>query len=99
MSYDGPGIYQHYKGGYYRVLGVAKHESSDIKLVIYHSYSLDHDMSRWMEGVDWVARPLNQEDGPDAFNDLLTQLPDLPVGDPGWYPRFKKIRATGGIIP
>jgi len=62
MSYDGPGIYQHYKGGYYRVFGVAKHESNSAMLVIYHSYSVEHDLSRWMQGADFVARPLNIED-------------------------------------
>jgi Protein of unknown function (DUF1653) len=91
MSYEGPGIYRHYKGGYYRVVGTAKHESDGTYLVIYHSYSVDHDLSRWMDGVDWVARPLNPTDGADCFNDMLTELPDLPPDDPAWYPRFKKV--------
>jgi hypothetical protein len=69
MSYDGPGIYRHYKGGHYRVLGVAQHESTGAKTVIYHSYSVEHDLGRWMDGVEFVARPLNIGDGPDAFNE------------------------------
>ena len=87
MSYEGPGIYEHYKGGYYRVLGVAKHESYGIKIVIYHSYSVEHDIGRWMEGVDFVARPLNGEDGEDPFNGNV-QKPSSP----GFVvPRFRKI--------
>lgn len=66
--YDGPGIYQHYKGGYYRVIGVGKHESSGALVVIYHSYNIDYDLPRFVEGVDFVCRPLNHEDGNDAFN-------------------------------
>lgn len=66
--YEGPGIYQHYKGGYYRVLGIAKHESTDVELVIYHSYSVEHDLARWQDGVEFVARPLNDSDGEHPFN-------------------------------
>jgi hypothetical protein len=95
--YDGPGIYRHYKGGYYRVLGVAKHESTASKLVIYHSYSVDHDMDRWMDGVDWVARPLNTEDGSDAFNQGVIAP---GTGSPGaaTVQRFEKERAMGGVV-
>ena len=42
------GIYQHYKGGIYRVIGVANHSETLEKLVIYKS--LEND-SLW-------ARPL-----------------------------------------
>jgi hypothetical protein len=90
MSYQGPGIYKHYKGGYYRVVGTAKHESDGNYLVIYHSYSVDHDLSRWMDGVDWVARPLNVTDGQDAFNqDVIAP----GTGHPGaaTIPRFEKV--------
>jgi hypothetical protein len=84
--YEGPGIYMHYKGGHYRVIGVAKHESTSQKLVIYHSYSVGHDLGRWMEGVDFVARPLNSDDGDDAFN-----KPVRP-GSESQAPRFQKVR-------
>jgi hypothetical protein len=70
--YSGPGIYQHYKGGYYRVLGVSQHESGGQRLVIYHSYSVEHEVERMREDVDFVARPLNAADGEDPFNALVT---------------------------
>lgn len=68
MPYDGPGIYLHHKGGFYRVIGVGKLEKTHEKVVIYHSYNLDHDLPRMAEGVDFVCRPLDAEDGEDAFN-------------------------------
>ena len=71
MNYEGPGIYAHYKGGYYRVLGVSKHESTGVKTVIYHSYNIEHDLDRWMDGVDFVARPFNRTDGKDPFNSMV----------------------------
>jgi hypothetical protein len=30
-----PGRYQHYKGGFYEVLGVARHSETDEELVVY----------------------------------------------------------------
>lgn len=43
-----PGIYQHYKGGLYRVIGVAHHSESRDQLVLYQSLA---DNQLW-------ARPL-----------------------------------------
>lgn len=66
--YDGQGIYRHYKGGYYRALGIAQHESTGLMTVIYHSFSLDHELDRASRGVQFIARPLNDSDGADAWN-------------------------------
>ena len=30
-----PGIYQHYKGKYYRVVGIAKHSETEEEFVLY----------------------------------------------------------------
>lgn len=32
-----PGIYEHFKGGWYEVIGVAEHTESAEKLVVYHA--------------------------------------------------------------
>jgi hypothetical protein len=68
MPYEGPGIYRHYKGGFYRVIGIAEHESNGTRLVIYHSYNIEHDISQATRGNNFIARPLNAEDGDDAWN-------------------------------
>ncbi|MFT6915963.1 MAG: hypothetical protein ACJAWL_002280 [Motiliproteus sp.] len=44
-----PGRYRHYKGGEYRVLGIARHSETDEELVVYQP--------QYGEGALWV-RPL-----------------------------------------
>jgi len=90
--YEGPGIYRHYKGGYYRVLGVAKHESRGTETVIYHSYSIDHDLDRFMQGVDFVARPLNEVDGPDPFNSFVVVHDGDPEISSQRISRFRRVK-------
>jgi hypothetical protein len=36
-----PGLYAHYKGGRYRVIGVATHSESEEQLVVYQSIQTD----------------------------------------------------------
>lgn len=83
--YEGPGIYKHYKGGHYKVLGLARHEDTTARLVIYHSYSLAHELERVVVGIDFIARPLEPMDGESAFN--------TPVrcGTRNEEPRFVKV--------
>lgn len=78
-------MYKHYKGGHYRVLGLAQHESNAQRLVIYHSYSIEQDLERLAEGIEFVARPLNSEDGESAFNTPVR------MGSESQAPRFTKI--------
>lgn len=68
MSYDGPGVYRHYKGGLYGAIGVAEHETTGQKTVIYRSFDGDRTAARLARGVDYINRPLNEEDGADAWN-------------------------------
>lgn len=68
MSYEGVGTYQHYKGGKYTALGVGEVEHNGKKMVVYHSHDGDHEDERADRGVDFVLRPLTDEDGPDAWN-------------------------------
>jgi hypothetical protein len=83
MSYEGPGLYRHYKGGIYIALGVAEDEATRTKRdVIYFSCSDAHEAFRASRGVQFIRRPLNPEDGPDAWNEM--------VGDP-LAPRFERL--------
>lgn len=41
-----PGLYRHFKGGKYRVLGVAAHSESGEELVVYRS--VDDDAGMWV---------------------------------------------------
>jgi hypothetical protein len=93
MPYFGPGIYEHYKGGHYRAVGLGQHESTGAKFVIYHSYSVEHDLKRFVEGVDFVIRPLNLIDGEDAWNDLV-EGPEVEIGGPELVPRFRKLKSV-----
>ena len=49
MSQITPGIYRHFKGGMYRVLGMARHSETLEELVVYQSLA---------DGAFWV-RPAN----------------------------------------
>jgi hypothetical protein len=70
MSYAGPGRYRHYKGGTYYVLGIGEGEADGRKMVIYYSESAAHEEERAARGVDFVLRPLDSDDGVDAWNEL-----------------------------
>ena len=49
MNEPRPGLYRHYKGQHYTVLGVARHSETDERLVVYRPEYGDRDL--------WV-RPL-----------------------------------------
>lgn len=96
MSYDGPGEYLHYKGGTYTVLGVAEHESTGQKFVIYESHAVEHNAERLARGADLIARPLDVEDalpakGEDPWNsDAVIAVPGTDI--PALVTRFRKVQ-------
>ncbi len=45
-----PGIYRHYKGKTYKVLGVAKHSETEDKLVVYQA--LYGERGLWVRPLD-----------------------------------------------
>lgn len=58
------GVYKHYKGGYYQVLGVAEHTETGQKMVVY--ISLDAKMA----GPRMRVRPLK---GPEGFTTIASK--------------------------
>lgn len=51
------GIYQHYKGGFYQVLGVAQHTETGEEMVVYVS------LDATLPGPRMRVRPLHGENG------------------------------------
>jgi hypothetical protein len=91
MNYEGPGIYQHYKGGIYDVLGLGVREETVIKphdrpvdeehqnptiVVIYKPLTPGSMLGRGeFHGVDFWERTLEDF---DAQVDLVGQI-DVPL--------------------
>jgi len=53
------GIYKHYKGGEYRVLGIAKHSETCEELVVYQSLS---DKELWARPKNMFLESVNIND-------------------------------------
>lgn len=96
--YEGPGVYRHYKGGLYHVLGIAVREETVNKtdqtgtspggdrVVVYIPLSKGSLLENPLfSSVTMWTRPLHD------FNAMLTELPDLQSVDNSWFPRFKKV--------
>lgn len=81
-----PGLYQHYKGNFYRLLMLARlSEARDIEVVLY--LPLSHNpASSYPRGQPWV-RPLNKPllEGDDLWCDRV----EWPDGT--WKQRFTRI--------
>lgn len=91
--YDGAGIYEHYKGGHYRVYGKCRVEFNGATMVRYSSLSLDHELERAESGIEAILRPLTLADAhmcgiKDAFNEAV-----VVNGQP--RPRFRKLAGDG----
>ncbi|WP_108125351.1 DUF1653 domain-containing protein [Saccharospirillum mangrovi] len=48
-----PGIYQHFKGGRYRVIGLSRHSETEQPLVVYQCLYGDFDL--WVRPLDSFA--------------------------------------------
>lgn len=103
-NWHGPGIYEHYKGGLYIAFGLGKSEADERLHVAYMALSASHQQDDWYKGMFCIFRPLNIEDGKDAWNTLVvgvTKVPftmervpplQVPADDhPGLVPRFKRV--------
>ncbi|MBP6344901.1 DUF1653 domain-containing protein [Neisseriaceae bacterium CLB008] len=51
------GIYQHYKGAHYEVLGIARHSETEAELVVYRTLYGQYDL--WVRPLDMFAETVN----------------------------------------
>lgn len=56
-----PGIYQHFKGGRYEVIGVAKHSETMADFVVYKH--LDGEPSLWIRPLAMFCEDVSYPDG------------------------------------
>lgn len=90
--YEGPGLYEHYKGGTYLVYGVGIHESRRTRHVIYTSLDSVHQERRMMlSDATFVIRPLNDEDVEDVDREAEPFNKPVRVGSESQAPRFRKV--------
>jgi hypothetical protein len=83
-NYEGPGLYEHYKGGIYVVVGTIRLEYNESTLVGYMTTDPEHRVDHFYKGFLLTGRPLNPDDGPDCWNSLV-EVNGKRV------PRFKRI--------
>lgn len=53
------GLYQHYKGNYYRLLGIGRHSETLEEFVIYHA--VDGNQELWIRPLDMFCENVQME--------------------------------------
>lgn len=75
-----PGIYQHYKGAHYRVLGLARHSESEEWLVVYQALYGERGM--WVRPLAMFCEMVEVEGG-SCPRFALIEAADAPLIWPG----------------
>lgn len=83
-NWQGPGIYEHYKGGHYVAVGLVRKEDDETSWVAYMTTDPEHREDQFYKGFMFTVRPLNPKDGLDPWNSFGV------IGDK-LIPRFQKI--------
>jgi hypothetical protein len=76
MTEPVPGLYRHYKGGEYSVLGVARHSETEERLVVYRPEYGDRDL--WVRPLAMFSEMVETPDGGVPRFRLVT--PHTPEG-------------------
>jgi cyclomaltodextrinase len=56
-----PGIYRHYKGSRYEVIGVARHSETEVELVVYRA--LYGERGLWVRPLSMFTESVSREGG------------------------------------
>ena len=62
MTAPVPGIYRHYKGSLYEVLGTAQHSETEEVLVVYRALYGDYGL--WVRPLTMFTESVNRDDQP-----------------------------------
>jgi hypothetical protein len=73
-----PGLYQHYRGNYYQVLGMGRHSESLEEMVVYRALYADYGL--WVRPVD-IFKSKVIENGKEV--DRFTFIRELDLEAPG----------------
>ncbi|MBR6038885.1 MAG: DUF1653 domain-containing protein [Clostridia bacterium] len=73
-------VYRHFKGGLYRVEGVAKHSETLEEYVVYRK--LYDDKSLWIRPKEMFLSPVDREKYPDAMQEFRFEPVDENAEDP-----------------
>ena len=68
-------VYRHFKGGLYRVEGVAKHSETLEEYVVYRK--LSDDGSLWIRPKDMFLEPVDRSKYPDADQEYRFELLEI----------------------
>lgn len=71
-----PGLYRHYKGGRYRVLGTARHSETEETLVVYQALYGAHGL--WVRPAAMFTETVSANGHEHARFALEQALPGLP---------------------
>ena len=61
------GLYRHFKGGLYTVLGVAQYSETEEKMVVYRAEYGERQL--WVRPYEMFFSPVDREKYPDALQD------------------------------
>lgn len=67
-----PGLYRHYKGKDYRVIGTAKHSETEESLVVYRTCYGDHDL--WVRPLKMFTESVMTETGEQPRFRLIQEV-------------------------
>jgi len=70
-NWQGPGVYEHYKGGHYVAVGLVRMEWNDRIGVAYMTTDPERRREAFYRDVMFIIRPLNDEDGDDCWNSMV----------------------------